>query len=168
MDLMKPEEPWLRGILRDQHPVIAHLLRASEQTREDSAGALDSLSAVELWSKPHGMTSAGFHAKHLAGSTNRLCTYLEGGELSAEQVRQSLLEGTGEEAPGALRQVIEAAFDRYDAIIRALHPEQFDSVRYVGRKRLPVTSIGLAIHIAEHGQRHVGQLISAAKLARAK
>jgi hypothetical protein len=48
-----------------------------------------------------------------------------------------------------------------------LKPEDFGLMRHVGRRRLPVTAIGLAIHIAEHGQRHVGQAISAAKLARA-
>jgi hypothetical protein len=48
-----------------------------------------------------------------------------------------------------------------------LRPEQFGDVREIGRKRLQTTAISLAIHIAEHGQRHVGQAISAAKLARA-
>jgi hypothetical protein len=37
----------------------------------------------------------------------------------------------------------------------------------VGRQQLPTTVIGLVVHIAEHTQRHVGQAISAAKLARA-
>ena len=35
----------------------------------------------------------------------------------------------------------------------------------MGRKRLPTTVIGLLTHTAEHTQRHVGQAISAAKLA---
>jgi hypothetical protein len=38
--------------------------------------------------------------------------------------------------------------------------------REVGRKRLPTTAIGLLTHIAEHTQRHVGQAISASKLAK--
>ncbi|MEP6714465.1 MAG: DinB family protein, partial [Terriglobia bacterium] len=37
--------------------------------------------------------------------------------------------------------------------------------RRVGRQQLPTTVIGLLVHIAEHTQRHVGQAISAAKLA---
>jgi hypothetical protein len=37
----------------------------------------------------------------------------------------------------------------------------------VGRKKLPTTVIGLIVHLAEHTQRHVGQAVSAAKLARA-
>jgi hypothetical protein len=35
------------------------------------------------------------------------------------------------------------------------------------RKRLQTTAVSVAIHIAEHGQRHVGQAINAAKLAKA-
>ena len=31
--------------------------------------------------------------------------------------------------------------------------------RFVGRKKLPSTVIGLLFHAAEHGQRHVGQLL---------
>ena len=44
------------------------------------------------------MTSVGFHAKHLAGSTERLCTYLEGRQLSAEQLAAMKAESSGEES----------------------------------------------------------------------
>jgi hypothetical protein len=50
--------------------------------------------------------------------------------------------------------------------VRGLRPEILREDRAVGRKRLPATVIGLLTHIAEHTQRHVGQAISAAKLAR--
>ncbi|SPE40016.1 conserved hypothetical protein [Candidatus Sulfopaludibacter sp. SbA3] len=36
----------------------------------------------------------------------------------------------------------------------------------MGRKRLPTTVIGLLTHIAKHTQRHVGQAIVTARLAR--
>jgi hypothetical protein len=52
-------------------------------------------------------------------------------------------------------------------VVRALNPASLADPRQVGRKRLPTTVIGLLTHIAEHTQRHVGQAISAAKLARA-
>jgi hypothetical protein len=111
------------------------------------------------------MTSAGFHAKHLAGSTQRLCTYLEGGQLSTEQVAAIAQEKFGSESPGDLIAAIHAAFDRYEGVIRRLAPGEFGTVREIGRQRIPTTAVGLAIHIAEHGQRHVGQLITAARLA---
>jgi hypothetical protein len=36
----------------------------------------------------------------------------------------------------------------------------------VGRKQLPVTVAGLVVHLAEHTQRHVGELIITTKLVR--
>lgn len=160
-------EPWLRGILPDVAPVNGHLLRAAEQICEDSAAALETLTAEQLWSRPKGMTSAGFHAKHLAGSTERLCTYLEGRQLDKTALEAMKTEREGRESPQELIQSIRTAFQRYAAIMRNLPPAQFGAIRAVGRQRIEVTAIGLAIHIAEHGQRHTGQLISAARLARA-
>jgi uncharacterized damage-inducible protein DinB len=146
------------------HPVTAHLARSIEQIREDIASALHDLNSDELWERPNGCASAGFHAKHLAGSTLRLCTYLAGGDLTEEQ----LAEFSREQEPGAsgaaLLALVEIALERYELLVRQLPPEDFASVRYVGRKRLPVTAVGLAIHIAEHGQRHTGQAISIAKI----
>jgi hypothetical protein len=121
---------------------------------------LGSLAPGQLWA-----TRAGFHAKHLAGSTERLCTYLEGGQLSAEQVAAASQEAEGSETPAELLLRINGALDLYERIIRELKPEEFEDVREVGRKRLPVTAISLAIHITEHGMRHLGQLISSAKPA---
>lgn len=160
-------EPWLRGIDPSLNPVIAHLLRASLHIREDSEAVIRELTPAQLWARPHEMTSAGFHAKHLAGSTQRLCTYLEGMPLSEGELRQAAAEGHGEETAEQLMVAIHAALDRYEASIRTLDAGSFASVREVGRNKLPVTAISLAIHIAEHGLRHVGQLIGAAKLARA-
>jgi len=51
-------------------------------------------------------------------------------------------------------------------VVRAIDPTTIAEPREVGRKRLPTTVIGLLTHIAEHTQRHVGQAISASKLAR--
>jgi hypothetical protein len=164
---MTRSEAWLRGILPDLHPVIGHLIRAGRQIREDLEDALAPLEPNEVWGRPHGMTPAGFHAKHLAGSTQRLCAYLEGRALCAEELAAIDAESAGDQNAAQLIQLIETAFDFYESRVRELKPEDFGTVRYVGRSRLPVTAVGLAIHIAEHGQRHVGQAISAAKLAMA-
>lgn len=157
----------MRGIVPGIDPVIGHLLRASEHIREDLERAIAPLNREQLWAKPEGMTSVGFHAKHLAGSTERLSTYLEGGQLSPEQFVALKAEGTGEESAGELMAAVHAALARYEELVRALSPAHFADVREIGRKRLQTTVISLAIHIAEHGQRHVGQAISAAKLVQA-
>jgi hypothetical protein len=160
-------EPWMRGIVPGIDPVIGHLLRASEHIREDLERAIAPLSVEQLWATPGGMTSAGFHVKHLAGSTERLSTYLEGRQLNAEQLAAMRGESTGAESAEELIGAVRAALTRYEVLVRALSPEHFGDVREIGRKRLQTTVISLAIHIAEHGQRHVGQAISAAKLAKA-
>lgn len=162
---MSKPEPWLRGIVTTLNPVVAHLLRASEQIREESAAALESLDTAAVWARPHGMTSAGFHARHLAGSTHRLCVYLEGNQLSQQDLAAAAAESAGDETTEDLMKLINDAFARYEEIVRTLGPEDFGAIREIGRQRLPATAVSLAIHIAEHGQRHTGQLIAVAKLA---
>jgi hypothetical protein len=159
-------EPWMRGIVPGIDPVIGHLLRASEQIREDLEAAIARLPPEQLWATPQGMTSAGFHAKHLAGSTERLCTYLEGHPLSAEQLAALKAESTGNESSEDLIASVRESLTRYEQLVRALTPDHFGDIREIGRKRFQTTAVSLAIHIAEHGQRHVGQAISAAKLVR--
>jgi hypothetical protein len=51
-------------------------------------------------------------------------------------------------------------------VIRALDPAIFADSRRVGRKQLPTTVMGLVVHLAEHTQRHVGELIVTAKVTR--
>lgn len=154
----------MRGIVPGIDPVSGHLLRASQHIREDLEGAIAPLSVEQIWATPQGMTSVGFHAKHLAGSTDRLSTYLEGRQLSSEQLAALKAESIGHETAEQLIAAVRAALARYEDLVRALTPEHFGDVREIGRKRLQTTAVSLAIHIAEHGQRHVGQAISAAKL----
>jgi uncharacterized damage-inducible protein DinB len=149
-------EPWLRGVLPGLDPVIGHLLRSSQQIREDLTRAIAHLTVEQLWTPP----SPGFHAKHLAGSTQRLCTYLEGHQLNETQLAELSRESEPGESAAALLKSVELALDRYEALLRTLPPEHFNTIREVGRQRLQTTAIGLAIHIAEHGQRHTGQAIS--------
>ena len=93
-------------------------------------------------------------------------TYVSGGQLSSAQM--AALQA--EKEPGATREellaAIDQAFKSAESIARALDPVRLADPRVVGRKQLPTTVIGLLVHIAEHTQRHVGQAISAAKLAR--
>ena len=165
--LQPQPEPWLRGIVPGFNPVIEHLLRASEQIREDCGAAIGPLTTSQLWAKPYNLTSAGFHAKHLAGSTHRLCTYLEGNLLTSAQLAVIPGESAADDTAAELIAQLQHAFDRYEALVRNLRPEQFSHIREIGRQRLQTTAISLAIHIAEHGQRHTGQVVSAAKLAQA-
>jgi uncharacterized damage-inducible protein DinB len=73
----------------------------------------------------------------------------------------------GESTRAQLLAEVDRAFRDAERVIRSLDPATLADARTVGRKRLPTTVIGLLTHIAEHTQRHVGQAISAAKLAAA-
>jgi len=159
-------EPWLRGPLPGVHPLLAPILFSFEQAREDLARYTDKLTPEQIWATPHGFGSVGFHLRHIAGSTERLMTYLMGGTLSGEQMAVLAAE---KEPGGPGRDELLAGLDRVfrhaEAVVRALDPARLAEPRWVGRKRLPTTVGGLLTHIAEHTQRHVGQAISAAKWA---
>ena len=159
-------EPWLRGPISGLDPLIAPILYAFQQAREDLAIHTAGLTAEQIWATPHGFGSAGFHIRHIAGSTDRLITYLEGKQLSKNQMTSLQTEHRPGESQDQLLADMDASFQRAEAIVRVLDPAMLREPREVGRKRLPTTVISLLTHIAEHTQRHVGQAISAAKLAR--
>jgi hypothetical protein len=159
-------EPWLRGPVAGVHPLIAPVLYAFQQAREDLARHTEGLTTAQLWTRPHGFGPVGFHLCHIAGSVERLVTYLQGRQLDERQmaaIRTEMDSGTGREE---LLANLDRALSAAEAVIRGIDAAILAEPRAVGRKRLPTTVIGLLTHIAEHTQRHVGQAISAAKLAR--
>jgi hypothetical protein len=159
-------EPWLRGPIVGLSPLVAPILYAFQQAREDLARFTEGLTTAQIWARPHGFGPVGFHLRHIAGSVDRLMTYLEGRLLDEAQ----MAELKAEMEPGATREellaAVETAFLRAEATVRAIDPATLAQPRGVGRKQLPTTVIGLLTHIAEHTQRHVGEAISAAKLSR--
>src|SRR5262245_15391441 len=160
------EEPWLRGAIAGMHPLIAPVLYAFQQAREDLARFTAGLTAPQIWARPFGLGSVGFHILHIAGSTDRLMTYLQGRGLSEAQLEALRVE---QESPQLSREELLARMDQVfaaaESVIRSIEPGMLTEPRSVGRKQLLTTVIGLLTHIAEHTQRHVGQGISAARLA---
>src|SRR6266705_2959363 len=75
-------EPWMRGPLPGIHTLVAPLFYSFQMAREDLAKYTEGLTPDQLWATPHGFGSVGFHLRHIAGSTDRLMTYVEGGQLS--------------------------------------------------------------------------------------
>ena len=57
-----------------------------------------------------------------------------------------------------------AALHASAARIRAFSPDHYGGARTVGRAELPTTLGGLLVHCADHTQRHVGQVVTTAKL----
>ena len=159
-------EPWLRGPLPDTHPALAPALRALEQVLEDLPRFTEGLTSEQLWASPGACAPAGFHLRHIAGSVDRLATYLRGEALNAAQLAALAAEKeAGGGAEGLVSDAVRAVAAAM-AQIRELPESEFYAPRLVGRARVPVTALGLAFHIAEHTQRHLGQVIVLSRLAR--
>ncbi len=156
-------EPWLRGPLPGVSPFLAPLLYSFQQAREDLAAHTAGLNDAQIW----GPGSIGFHLGHIAGSTTRLMQYLQGLSLTAGQLAEL---DTESQPSGRGRDDLLAEIDRVfleaENVVRRLDPATLADPRAVGRSHLPTTVIGLLTHIAEHTQRHVGQVITAARLLR--
>jgi hypothetical protein len=162
-----PPEPWMRGPVRGIDPLLAPVLFSLQQALEDVTQHTAGLSREQLWAAPFGLASTGYHIRHMAGSARRLMTYLEGRDLAPGQLADLERE---REPWGPSREELLEDLERLcreaEAVVSSLHPDMLPQPRTVGRKRLPTTVIGLLTHIAAHTERHVGQAISAAKLAR--
>src|SRR4051794_24327541 len=119
---------------------------------------------------PAGRPSVGFHLRHAAGSLDRLFTYARGEALSAEQ-RAFLAAEAEPGSPPEPAAALVAAFERQVghalAQLRETRESTLLETRGVGRLQLPSTVVGLLVHAAEHTQRHVGQIVPTARIARA-
>jgi uncharacterized damage-inducible protein DinB len=157
-------EPWLRGNYTELPAVLRAILHAFDLAREDAVLWADDLSESELHSSPSGLTPVSFHMRHIVRSLDRLLTYAEGNQLSSEQ----LIAYKTELDPAVSREEILAEFhqglDRAAERVRAFATADLEQPRLVGKKQLPASLGGLLVHLADHTQRHTGQIITTAKL----
>lgn len=160
-------EPWMRGTHTDVPAVGRAVLHALELALDDITKWTEGLTDAEVHSQPLGLPSVAFHLRHIAGSVDRILTYVEGGQLSAEQLASLKAEQDGEESLAALLAELEISFSNADRRIRTLATANFDTPRGVGRKQLPTSIGGALIHVADHTQRHVGQVVTTAKVIKA-
>lgn len=160
-------EPWLSGSHSELPAVLRAVLHAFELAQEDVHKWTAELSEVELHASPSGLTPISFHLRHIPGALDRLLTYAEGQQLSAEQTATMRAENT----PGPTREELFATFDNGLAAaaqrVRAFASTDLNQPRAVGRKQLPTTLGGLLVHLADHTQRHTGQIVTTAKLFKA-
>jgi len=157
-------EPWLRGTHAEVPAVGRAVLHALDLALDDLTKWTAGLSDVEVHAQPFGLTSISFHLKHIARSTDRLLNYAEGGQLSSHQLAALKGEQTGTETLAELLAEVETAFANAADRVRVLATADFNTVRGVGRKQLPTSIGGALIHVADHTQRHVGQVVTTAKL----
>jgi len=158
-------EVWLRGAISSAPPALMPVVHSLMQVREEIEATIPPLSREQLWARPGGAASIGFHLKHLAGSLDRLLTYARGEPLTAAQL--AFLDA--EERPGSEEpaQLHHAALTQIDLALRQTLDTPvatLDEPRRVGRAALPSTVRGLLFHAAEHAQRHAGQIATTVKM----
>jgi len=162
-----PPEVWLRGPIPGIIPLLQPVAHGLLQCREELRATVTGLTPEQVWIRPAGAASIGFHLRHAAGSLDRLFTYARGEPLTLEQ--RAWLDSEADPDPSPdIGTTLLASFD--EAVARAL--EQLRTTneatllnpRGVGRAQLPSTVLGLLFHAAEHTQRHVGQLVTTARV----
>jgi len=160
-------EPWLRGTHSDVPAVARAVLHALDLALDDLTKWTEGLTDSEAQAQPLGLTPVAFHLRHIARSTDRILTYAEGGQLSGEQLTALKGESVGAETLAQLLAEVEASFSIAAERIRVLSTADFNIARGVGRKQLPTSIGGALIHVADHTQRHVGQVVTTAKVLKA-
>ncbi len=160
-------EPWLRGTHSDLPAVLRAVLHAFDLAREDVLHWCAGLSETDLYASPIGLTPISYHLRHVPRSLDRLLTYAEGSQLSAEQLsllkRETEPGATREELFAEFQEGIEAAANR----VRAFKGAKLEEPRAVGKKQFPTSVGGLLVHLADHTQRHTGQIVTTAKVLKA-
>ena len=160
------QEAWLRGPIEGVPPHLMPVFHSFMMVREDLAHYTEGLTTEDVWRRPGSLPSLGFHLRHIAHSVDRLVTYLCGDQLSDAQIARLKQETEpGTETLAQLLADIDKHLSNAERRIRAIELGMLNEPRFIGKKCLPSTVLGLMVHVAEHTQRHLGQAITTAKLA---
>lgn len=162
-------EAWLRGPIEGVPPELMPAAHCLVDAVEDLERAVEGLTPEQVWVRPGGAASIGFHLRHVAGSIDRLLTYSRGEGLSSSQRAGIASEGDPGDPPESVSGLLErvrGARDQALAAYRAVDPLTLWDTRPVGRAGLPSTVSGILFHVAEHARRHGGQVVATAKVVR--
>jgi uncharacterized damage-inducible protein DinB len=160
-------EPWLRGTHSDVPAAGRAVLHALELALDDLTQWTAGLTEAEVHALSLGLTPIAFHLRHIARSTDRILTYAEGEQLSDVQLaalKSEIGRERSQEPLSTLLAEVEASFTDAAERIRVLATANLDTARSVGRKQLPTSIGGALVHVADHTQRHVGQVVTTAKV----
>ena len=163
-------EVWQRGPVAGYEPLLMPVVHALMQVREDLESLVPLIPSKNVWLRPGGAASIGFHVRHAGGALDRLFTYARG-ELLTDAQRAALREeGAPGDPPASLDSVVSDVGQIIDRALKQLADTPKESLldeRKLGRAGLPTTVLGLLFHAAEHSTRHVGQAITTAKIVSA-
>ncbi|HXG89334.1 MAG TPA: DinB family protein [Vicinamibacterales bacterium] len=158
-------EVWLSGPIDGVPPLLMPPAHTLVQVRHDVTSLLGELPSEQLWRPVGASAPIGFHALHIAGSIERLMTYARGEQLTDAQMHalggEPTMTGL---AAHDLTARVDGAIDVALQQIRATPADALLIERFVGRKMLPSTTLGLIVHAAEHALRHAGQMATLKKV----
>ncbi len=135
------------------------------QVREDLQKHTAGLSDDQVW-KPVSGNSLGFQLKHLAGSVDRITTYLIGQQLSTPQLDFLKQEPETAGALSELLALVERNLHRSQTQLQMIDPQSLYAFPHCRPPRPSYKRDRLIVHLAEHTQRHLGQAITIAKILR--
>lgn len=154
-------EVWMRGPISGISPLLQPVAHALLQIDEDIQKQLTDEIEPYIWIRPFEMANIAFHVQHIAGVIKRMVIYSKGESLTEEELQEIKLEGlqnpelNNEVLKNHLHEIIENTI----IYLSSIDPNTLADERFLGRKKIPTTQIGLLFHAAEHGQRHYGQLL---------
>lgn len=157
-------EVWLRNLPVTTDPLRHLLLCTIQQTEEDVLAVTTGLTDEQVWQRPHGLSPVGFHIRHIAESIDRLLTYAEGRSLDESQLSTLKSELTETLPMLSLIVILEQRLKEARLRVSALDEEDLTKIREIGRAKIPAPTGTILAHIAEHTQRHLGQLTTTVKL----
>jgi len=158
---------WLRGPVQGIPTLLQPVAHALIDADEDVQKFVPSLSVEQLALRPAGVASVAYHVTHAIGSLDRLFTYARGEALDEGQLAvlaaEKKFDAGGATGPQLAAQ-FAAAVARAHTQLRATQESELQLTRSVGRAKLPASTLGLLVHAAEHTARHVGQMVTTAKM----
>jgi hypothetical protein len=162
-------EPWLRGPLPGVPPLLQPAAHALVMAREEIDERVTGLTTAQLWARPGGVASIGFHLAHVAGSTDRLLTYARGESITRAQFAALAAEREVDQVRPSVESLLETwhlTAERALQQIAGTPESTLLEPRTVGRDKLPSTVLGLIFHSAEHARSHASQVVTTAIIVR--
>lgn len=169
---MNKDEPeyWLQGPLPDVPALLQPAAHALLQAKREINELMHDFPDELLWERPANIASPAFHLQHITGVLDRLFTYAGGEALNNEQLAYLYAEGKKQNdiTVAALLKGLNNEIDKSILILQQTNESILTQTRFVGRKQVPSTQLGLLFHAAEHTMRHNGQLQVTVKVVQEK
>lgn len=153
-------EFWLNGPLLDVPAFLQPVAHALLQVQKEIAELMTEFPDERLWETPANTASPAFHLQHITGVLDRLFTYADEKALTDEQLAHLSAEGKKNECITVklLLKNLDQQIENAISFLKQTDENTLTQIRYVGRKMIPSTKLGLLFHAAEHTMRHNGQL----------